>query len=207
LIVTNPFAQEAVKNIGKGVAKSVLNSFIDIDNIGRSILGKPERERYQPSNQLQADAMDTTDKVIILSSFLGRGGAAGTVMADAKETTVITSSVSKIPKGKQPGPTIDPLTGEQVQRFVGDARGNVMIEPQGGATVSAGKGGVDTHTTYNNGSNYQRLNSQGHANNPKPHGHGHKKGTGPGKKGQGPSIDNKGRVVPNNSKEAHWDIH
>jgi hypothetical protein len=36
-----------------------------------------------------------------------------------------------------------------------------MIEPVGGRTVSAGKGGVDTHTLYPNGSNYQRLNPQG----------------------------------------------
>jgi len=110
-------------------------------------------------------------------------------------------------KGRSQGPTVDPNTGQPVGRFIGDSKGNVMIEPKGGKTVPAGKNGVDTHTTYPNGSNYQRLNPQGHANNPKPHGHGHLQGKGPGKKGQGDSIDNRGKQVPFNSKDAHWDIN
>jgi hypothetical protein len=57
-----------------------------------------------------------------------------------------------------------------------------------------------------NGSNYQRLNPQGHGGNPTPHGHGHLPGTGPGMKGQGPSIDPQGNVVPWNSADAHWPI-
>jgi hypothetical protein len=64
-----------------------------------------------------------------------------------------------------------------------------MIEPVGARAVAAGRGGVDTHTLYSNGSNYQRLNPQGHANNPTPHGHGHAPGTGPGMSGQGSSLD------------------
>ncbi|RYD87206.1 MAG: RHS repeat-associated core domain-containing protein, partial [Sphingobacteriales bacterium] len=88
--------------------------------------------------------------------------------------------------------------------IVVDSRGNAMIEPVGGRTVSAGKGGVDTHTLYPNGSNYQRLNPQGHGNNPTPHGHGHAPGTGPGMKGQGSSLDVNGNVVPWNSPAAHW---
>ncbi|MDZ7653986.1 MAG: hypothetical protein U5L03_16215 [Burkholderiaceae bacterium] len=82
-----------------------------------------------------------------------------------------------------------------------------MIEPVGGRTVAAGKGGVDTHTLYPNGSNYQRLNPQGHANNPTPHGHGHAPGTGPGMKGQGSSLDVHGNTVPSNSPAAHWPIN
>lgn len=81
-----------------------------------------------------------------------------------------------------------------------------MIEPAGGKTVAAGKGGVDTHTLYPNGSNYQRLNPRGHANNPTPHAHGHALGTGPGMKGQGDSLDVDGNVVPWNSADAHWPI-
>lgn len=104
-------------------------------------------------------------------------------------------------------PTIDQNTGREVGRFIGDEKGNLMIEPVGGKTVPAGNGGVDTHTTYPNGSNYQRLNPEGHANNPTPHGHGHLEGTGPGLKGQGPSIDVNGNEVPWNSNEAHWPIN
>jgi hypothetical protein len=108
------------------------------------------------------------------------------------------------PRGRQPGPTVDPRTGEEVGRFIVDSRGNVMIEPVGGRTVAAGRGGVDTHTLYPNGSNYQRLNPVGHPRNPTPHAHGHLPGTGPGMRGQGPSIDILGNVVPWNSPEAHW---
>ena len=97
--------------------------------------------------------------------------------------------------------------GVQVGRFIADQNGNTMVEPVGGRTVAAGKGGVDTHTLYPNGSNYQRLNPQGHANNPTPHGHGHGVGTGSGMKGQGPSLDVNGNVVPWNSPAAHWPVN
>ena len=97
--------------------------------------------------------------------------------------------------------------GNQIGRIVVDSRGNAMIEPVGGRTVAAGQGGVDTHTLFANGSNYQRLNAQGHANNPTPHGHGHALGTGPGMRGQGASLDVHGNVVPSNSAAAHWPIN
>jgi hypothetical protein len=109
-------------------------------------------------------------------------------------------------RGRNPGPTVDPATGQEVGRIVVDSRGNAMIEPVGGRTVPAGHGGVDTHTLYPNGSNYQRLNPFGHKNNPTPHGHGHLPGTGPNMKGQGASIDPFGNVVPPNSGPAHWPI-
>jgi len=104
------------------------------------------------------------------------------------------------------GPATD-KAGNQIGRIVMDSKGNAMIEPVGGRTVAAAKGGVDTHTLYPNGSNYQRLNPQGHANNPTPHGHGHAPGTGPGMKGQGASLDVHGNVVPSNSPAAHWPIN
>lgn len=97
--------------------------------------------------------------------------------------------------------------GNQIGRIVVDSKGNAMIEPVGGRTVAAGRGGVDTHTLYPNGSNYQRLYPQGHANNPTPHGHGHAPGTWPGIRGQGPSLDVHGNVVPSNSPSAHWPIN
>ncbi len=112
-------------------------------------------------------------------------------------------------RGSSPSPAVDPTTGTPVGRFVVDSKGNTMIEPVGGSTVGAGRtlpGGVrqDTHTTYPNGSTFQRLNASGHGNNPTPHGHGHGVGTGPGMRGQGPSLDINGNVVPNNSPAAHW---
>jgi len=91
--------------------------------------------------------------------------------------------------------------------ILGGDRGNVFIEPKGGFTVPAGKNGVDTHTLYPNGSNYNRYNPIGHGNNSIPHGHGHLMGTGYGRKGQGSSIDALGNVVPFNSSDAHWTIY
>jgi RHS repeat-associated protein len=102
-----------------------------------------------------------------------------------------------------PAPTIDPVTGQPVQRFIVDKNGNVMIEPVGGTTKPWGKGGADTHTTYSNGSPYQRLDR---SHGQETHGHGHLPGTGPGKAGTGPSLDTSGNVVPNNSAGAHWPV-
>ncbi len=77
-----------------------------------------------------------------------------------------------------------------------------MIEPVGGGTIPWGKRGLDTHTTYPNGSAYQRLDySHG-----TPHGHGHLQGSGQGRAGTGPSLDTSGNVVPNRSSDAHWRI-
>jgi RHS repeat-associated protein len=118
-----------------------------------------------------------------------------------------TGQATQTNHGTPPAPTVDPNTGVEVGRFVADANGNVMIEPQGGRTVPAGTTGQDTHTLYPNGSNYQRLNPTGHANNAIPHGHGHLQGTGTGKKGQGASIDNQGNVVKPNTAAAHWPIN
>ncbi len=114
------------------------------------------------------------------------------------------------PGASNPRPT-DTTTGVTIGRFIVNSNGTTMIEPVGGSTVGAGRtlpGGVrqDTHTTYPNGSNYQRLNAQGHRNNPQPHGHGHGLGTGPGIRGQGPSLDINGNIVPNNTSAAHWPL-
>jgi len=115
-----------------------------------------------------------------------------------------------VARGRPPGPTIDRTTGSEIGRFVVDPKGNTLIEPTGGSTVGAGRalrGGVrqDTHTTYPNGSTYQRLNASGHPNNPTPHGHGHAQGTGPGQQGQGQALDVYGNPVRRNSAAAHWD--
>lgn len=133
--------------------------------------------------------------------------------ADEKSASLIVAVITSlmpvrnVPTGRSSGPTVDPLTGAKLGRFVADSKGNVMIEPKGGTTVPAGKGGVDTHTLFPNGSNYQRLNPQGHANNPTPHGHGHLQGTGPGRGGQGQSLNTQGQTVSPKSPDAHWPIH
>jgi hypothetical protein len=98
---------------------------------------------------------------------------------------------------------VDPRTGFPVQRYIVDPRGNIAFEPLGGNTVP-GTNPVDTHTLYPNGSNYHRMNPQGHRDDPTPHGHGHLMGTGRNTRGQGPSIDIHGNIVPWWSPEAHW---
>ena len=148
-----------------------------------------------------------------IAETAGAGAARAETAVDAiKSTPALENKVgisSSAARGRQPGVTVDSRTGQEVGRFVSDGRGNVMIEPRGGSTVPAGRNGVDTHTLYPNGSNYQRLNPQGHPNQPipVPHGHGHAPGTGPGRKGQGPSLDVNGNIVPFNSSEAHWPIN
>ncbi|EHG8448099.1 RHS repeat protein [Salmonella enterica subsp. enterica] len=105
--------------------------------------------------------------------------------------------------------TIDPTTQQPVGRFIGDSKGNIMVEPVGGRTIPYppnNPGSVDTHTLYPNNSNAYRLNPMGHKNNPTPHAHAHLPGTGSGMKGQGPSVDVNGRVVPWNSSDAHISI-
>ncbi|EGS5029245.1 RHS repeat protein [Escherichia coli] len=105
--------------------------------------------------------------------------------------------------------TIDPITQQPVGRFIGDSKGNIMVEPVGGRTIPyppSNPGSADTHTLYQNNSNAYRLNPIGHANNSTPHAHAHLPGTGSGMKGQGPSLDVNGRVVPWNSSAAHIGI-
>ncbi len=107
--------------------------------------------------------------------------------------------------------TIDPITQQPVGRFIGDSKGNIMVEPVGGRTIPyppSNPGSADTHTLYQNNSNAYRLNPIGHANNSTPHAHAHAHlpGTGSGMKGQGPSLDVNGRVVPWNSSAAHIGI-
>lgn len=79
------------------------------------------------------------------------------------------------PNGKAPGPTVDPNTRREVGPFVVDSKGTTMIQPVGGETKGSADG-KSTITTYPNGSNYQRLDMNGHKSNPIPHGHGHTEG-------------------------------
>lgn len=138
------------------------------------------------------------------ASEFTNGQTADTVAAESSiEGNPITAATGSSGLNRS---TVDPRTGVKVGRFIVDPDGNTMIEPEGGRTVPAGKGGVDTHTLYPNSSNYQRLNPQGHVNNPMPHAHGHLMGDGPGMQGQGPSIDLYGNVVPWASADAHWQI-
>ncbi len=103
---------------------------------------------------------------------------------------------------------IDPVTGLEIDDLIiGDSRGNLIIAPKGGGFDLNRPNGVDIHSFYPNGSNYQRYNPIGHGNNTTPHGHGHALGTGPNRRGQGDSLDVFGNVVPFNSQDAHWPIY
>ena len=94
---------------------------------------------------------------------------------------------------------IDPVTGLEIDDLIiGDSRGNLIIAPKGGGFDLNRPNGVDIHSFYPNGSNYQRYN---------PIGHGHALGTGPNRRGQGDSLDVFGNIVPFNSPDAHWSIY
>jgi hypothetical protein len=93
----------------------------------------------------------------------------------------------------EPGKTTDPLTGEEVGRFISQPDGNTLIEPKGGSTTSSPDGRyVQTH--YPDGTDYQRYD--GVPDNP--HGHGYNQ--------YGEPIDIYGNPVKPNSPGAHWYI-
>ena len=110
------------------------------------------------------------------------------------------------PQGRPPGPTIDPRTGVEVNQFIVDPDGNVIIEPVGGHTTGSPDGRF-TQSRYSNGSYYQRYDA-GHPGLPSPadgpHGHGYQVGTGSRPNQAGASLDVSGNVVPSNSPAAHW---
>jgi RHS repeat-associated protein len=162
-------------------------------------------EAIEGRDLVTGQKLSVTERLIVgVGIFTGGLGKSALKGASAGLGFAFKSSKGK---GKPAGKTVDPLTGKEVGRFIVDPKGNTMIEPVGGKTVPAGYKGRDTHTLYPNGSNYQRLNPQGHP--PKsyePHGHGHLEGTGPGMRGQGPSLDVFGNKVPFYRPGAHWRI-
>ncbi|EKQ46804.1 hypothetical protein LEP1GSC026_1184 [Leptospira interrogans str. 2002000623] len=168
---------------------------------------KPRDTSVSPNDakQMEKAGLDPLNAKKGSQKSIGDGGKNG---SDVGEKSGVSNKGNNTGNqiGKKPGATIDPATGKKVGRFIGDDKGNIMIEPVGGKTVKAGKDGADTHTLYPNGSNYQRLNPKGHDGDKTPHGHGHLEGTGPYLRGQGKSIDPLGKEVPWNSKAAHWPI-
>jgi RHS repeat-associated protein len=174
---------------------------------------KSDVPEYRPSiptsEDVQREMSRYNDTVVKASDLIGRikGATPNNTcrpMEDIMPEALVPCNLRM--RGKQPGPTIDPLTGFPVARFIVPPtnKGSPMIEPVGGSTCKYPDhkdNPPDTHTLYPNGSNYQRWNPKGTG-----HGHGHKMGTGPGREAQGPSIDTSGNEVKSNSKEAHWPL-
>jgi hypothetical protein len=112
----------------------------------------------------------------------------------------------EIPTPSVPGPTVDPVTGQPVGRFIVSSErpdqgigAQAMVEPEGGHTYAyPDEGSPETHTTYSNWSNYNRFNPEGHPeqkweSSQAPHGHYQAEGKGLGsdwKQGwQGSTLD------------------
>jgi RHS repeat-associated protein len=115
------------------------------------------------------------------------------------------------PTGRLPGPTIWPPNGQEVGRFIVDPKGNGLVEPKGGTTSAAGRGGDSTHTYYKSGRVCCRLDGKGHGPNGSPHAHAHEDAppTSLGNRRfpmQGDALDTSGRPVPYNSGPAHWPV-
>ena len=187
-----------------------VNDFMDAVMAASPVTGGAEKSAVtiaedapKVARAVEASAVAVVKGVAASSEELGKAAKA---TGDAIESTYDAFKAGEKAKkslGKLPGQTVDPTTGKKVQKFIVDPKGNTMIEPAGGTTKKWGRGGADTHTTYPNGSPYQRLDNSHGA----PHGHGQLPGTGPGKAGTGPSLDPSGNVVPNTSPGAHWPVN
>jgi len=184
----------------QGIGTAVAHPVNTVSAIGSGI-AKDWNSGAQGQGRVVGGALLAVGMALAPGAEAGNLAKAGEVANAGSKTEEVAGAAEKT-LGKSPGPTVDPATGQQVQRFIVDPKGNTMIEPAGGTTKPWGRGGADTHTTYPNGSPYQRLDYS-HGD---PHGHGQLPGTGPGKAGTGPSLNPSGNVVPNTSPEAHWPV-
>ena len=184
----------------QGIGTAVAHPVNTVSAIGSGI-AKDWNSGAQGQGRVVGGALLAVGMALAPGAEAGNLAKAGEVANAGSKTEEVAGAAAKT-LGKSPGPTVDPATGQQVQRFIVDPKGNTMIEPAGGTTKPWGRGGADTHTTYPNGSPYQRLDYS-HGD---PHGHGQLPGTGPGKAGTGPSLNPSGNVVPNTSPEAHWPV-
>ena len=130
--------------------------------------GHCDQEIFEPGDNLLDDLQEKSE---------GGTGANGSAIPGGSNSLNTGNGNSSSINSK----VTDPLTGTEVGRFIADDHGNIMIEPVGGTTIAAGNNGVDTHTLYPNGSNYQRYNPVGHGTNTIPHAHAHLRGIGSGK--------------------------
>jgi RHS repeat-associated protein len=81
---------------GKGMGKSVANAVIDMSNAGAKITGDEPHARYEPSNEVQAMAMNSGDKLMILSGGAGKGLPANVAMAEGKNAAIVGAGANKL---------------------------------------------------------------------------------------------------------------
>jgi RHS repeat-associated protein len=79
---------------GKGLGKSVANAAIDTVNIGNVSIDDAGRlnynyDRYEPSNQVQAMAMNSGNKLTLLSTLLGGRVPVNVAMAEGEGAAVV----------------------------------------------------------------------------------------------------------------------
>ena len=77
-----------------GVGKSIANVFIGMDNEGNKVLralgwDRQDTEYYQPSNELQAAVMGTTNKELALAGLLGGRAPVNVMMAEGEGAAVL----------------------------------------------------------------------------------------------------------------------
>jgi len=131
-----------VVDYGKGLGKSVANAVIDIGNIGNMSMDDAghwhgKYERYEPSNEVQAMAMNSGDKLMILSIGLGKPVPVNVAMAEGEGAAV---SAPKVPGYVvSPGGTAFPVPK--------GAQGPVPVVNEAGKTTgvafTGGKGGAN----------------------------------------------------------------
>jgi RHS repeat-associated protein len=91
-----PFCNELVG----GVLKSAANSVLGIENAGRYyVTGQAPVEYYQPTTEVEAAVMDTTDKLLVISLLLGGKAPTNVATAQGKQAAVVAGSIRNVNPG------------------------------------------------------------------------------------------------------------
>jgi RHS repeat-associated protein len=163
---------------GKGLAKSAANAVIDMGNLGAMVTGDAPIARYEPSNEVQAMAMGSGDKLILLSGGAGKGVPVNVAMAEGKGVAVTTGLINGVK-------VTDKFTGAVLE-------GTVNLKPTLDRIASGGK-----FPHKNDGSVFQ--NKEGLLPN-KPNGYYREYVVPtPGAKGPGPQ-----RIITGNGGERYY---
>jgi RHS repeat-associated protein len=95
---------------GRGLGKTFANAVIDPANAYAVATGKEPIPRYEPDNEVEAMAMNSGDKLILLSGGLGKGVPVNVAAAEGKGSAVVAGGVARKAGGALTEPTLPAKT-------------------------------------------------------------------------------------------------